>query len=92
MAKRKKQSKVQKTKAATARGKARKVAKAARGKVTKRTVASAKPKPTPVKEAARKERMKQRAAPAVETVAVAHPAPEFEEVNKVSPGPDEPAE
>jgi hypothetical protein len=70
MAKRKKQSKAQKRKAATARGKARKVAKSARGKATKRTVSSAKPKPAPVKKAARKRAMKQPVAPAVETVAV----------------------
>ena len=66
MAKRKKQSKAQKRKAATARGKARKVAKAARGKATKRTVANAKPKPAPVKKA----KVKQPVAPAAETVAV----------------------
>jgi hypothetical protein len=68
MAKRKKQSKAQKRKGATERGKARKVAKSARGKATKRTVASAKPKPAPVKKAAPK--VKQPVAPAVETVAV----------------------
>jgi hypothetical protein len=90
MAKRKKQSNAKKQRAATARPKARKVAKAARGKTTKRTVASAKPKPAPVKKAAR--RSKQPVTPAVETVAVEHAAPEFEEVNKVSPGPDEAAE
>jgi hypothetical protein len=45
-----------------------------------------------VKKAARKERIKQPVVAAVETGAVEHPAPEFEEVNKVSPGPDEPAE
>ena len=66
MAKRKKQSKVQKRKAATARGKARKLSKAA--KATKRTVAKAKPKPAPVKRAARK--VKQPIAAVVETVAV----------------------
>ena len=65
MAKRKKQSKVQKRKAATARGKARKLSKAA--KATKRTVAKAKPKPAPVKKAAPK--VKQPVAPVVETVA-----------------------
>ena len=70
MAKRKKQPKAQKRKAATARGKARKVAKSARGKATKRTVASAKPKPAPAKKAARKRAMKQPVAPVVETVAV----------------------
>jgi hypothetical protein len=65
MAKRKKQSKAPKRKAATAGGKARKVAKAA--KATKRTVAKAKPKPAPVKKAARK--VKQPVAPVVETAA-----------------------
>ena len=64
MAKRKKQSKAQKRKAATVRGKARKVVKPA--KATKRTVASAKPKRTPEKKA----KVKQPVAPAVETVAV----------------------
>jgi hypothetical protein len=63
MAKRKKQSKAQKRKVATVRGKARKVAKAA--KATKRT---AKPKPAPVKKAARK--VKKPVAPVVETAAV----------------------
>ena len=63
MAKRTKESKVQKRKGATAGPKARKVAKAA--KATKRT---AKPKPAPAKKAARK--VKQPVAPAVETVAV----------------------
>ena len=62
MAKRKKQSKAQKRKAATARPKARKVSKAARGKATKRTVAKAKPKPSAIKKAA----PKQPVAPAVE--------------------------
>src|SRR5260370_15935472 len=74
MAKRKKRSKVQKRanqrrrKSAT-RGKARKVAKSARGKPTKRTVARAKPKRATVKKAAPKvvRRTKQ---PAVETVVV----------------------
>jgi hypothetical protein len=66
MAKRKKQSKAQKRKAAAARPKARKVSKAA--KATKRRVAKAKPKPAPVKKAARK--VKQPVAPAVETIAV----------------------
>jgi hypothetical protein len=66
MAKRKKASKVQKKKGATARPKARKPSKAA--KATKRTVASAKPKPAPVKKAARK--VKQPVAPVVETVGV----------------------
>jgi hypothetical protein len=88
MAKRKKQSKAQKRKGATARPKARKVSKSARGKVTKRTVTRAKSKRAPVKKAAR--RMKQPVAPTVE--AVEHPAPEFEEVSKASPGPDEPEE
>jgi 3-oxoacyl-[acyl-carrier-protein] synthase III len=64
MAKRKKQSKAQKRKAATARPKARKVSKAARGKATKRTVAKAKPKPSAIKKAA----PKQPVAPAVETL------------------------
>jgi hypothetical protein len=63
MAKRKKQSKAQKRKAATGRGKVRNVAKTA-----KRTIAKAKPKPAPVKKAARK--MKQPVAQVVETVAV----------------------
>jgi hypothetical protein len=67
MAKRKKGSKVQKRKEATARPKARKVSKAARGKATKRTVAKARPKPAPVKKAARK--VKHPVAPVVETVA-----------------------
>jgi hypothetical protein len=65
MAKPKKQSKAPKRKAATTRGKARKVVKAARGKATKRT---AKPKPAPVKKAARK--VKPPVAPVVESVAV----------------------
>jgi hypothetical protein len=76
MAKRKKQSKVQKRaklrRANSAkRGKARKIAKAA-----KRTVARAKPKRAPVKKAARK--VKQPVAPFVETVAaevIEQPAP-----------------
>ena len=63
MAKRKKQSKVQKRKGATARPKARKEAKAAQ-----RTAARAKPKRAPVKKAAPK--VKQPVAPVVETVAV----------------------
>ena len=92
MAKRKKASKVQsranrRIGNAAERVRARKVAKAARGKPTKRTVAKAKPKRAPVKKAAR--RMKQPVASPVETVAVEHPAPEFEEVSKASPGPDE---
>jgi hypothetical protein len=61
MDKRKKQSKVQKRKAATARGKARKPSKAA--KATKRT---AKAKPAPAKKAARK--VKRPIAPVVEVV------------------------
>ena len=66
MAKRKKQSsKVQKTKRATGRPKARKQTKAARGKLAaKRTVARAKPKRASVKKAL------QPVTPAVETVAV----------------------
>jgi hypothetical protein len=88
MAERKKQSKAQKRKGATARPKARKVSKSARGKVTKRTVTRAKSKRAPVKKAAR--RMKQPVAPTVETVE--HPAPEFEEVSKANSGPDEPEE
>jgi hypothetical protein len=67
MAKRKKQSNAKKQRAATARPKARKVAKAARGKATKRTVASAKTKPALVKKAARK--VKKPVAPVVEIVA-----------------------
>jgi hypothetical protein len=62
--------------------------KSARGKVTKRTVTRAKSKRAPVKKAARW--MKHPVAPTVETVE--HPAPEFEEVSKASPGPDEPEE
>ena len=62
MAKRKKQSKAPKRKAATARVKTRKVAKA-----VKRTAARAKPARAPVKKAER--RIKQPVAPAVETVA-----------------------
>ena len=84
MAKRKKQSKAPKRKAATARGKARKVGKAARGKVTKRTVAKAKPKPAPVKKAARK--VKQPVAPVVETAVVEmveQPAPDVVTVTEV---------
>ena len=71
MAKRKKGSK-----GATARGKTRKVAKAAKVKATKRTAARAKPARAPVKKAAR--RIKQPVAPAVETVAaevIEQPAP-----------------
>jgi hypothetical protein len=66
MAKRKKQSsRVQKRRGATARPKARKLSKAARGKTaTKRTIARAKSKRAPAKKAARS------VAPAVESVAV----------------------
>ena len=65
MAKRKKQSsKVQKRKAATARPKARKLTKVARGKATKQTAARAKPKRAQVKKAAGP------VTAAVETVAV----------------------
>ena len=79
MAKRKKQSKALKRKAATGRSKARKVSKAA-----KRTVAKAKPKPAPVKKAARK--VKEPVAPIVETVAVEvieQPAPDVIAVTEV---------
>ena len=72
MAKRKKQSKALKRKAATAHGRARKIAKAA-----KRTTAKAKPKRAPVKKAARK--VKPPVAPVVETVAagvIEQPAPD----------------
>jgi hypothetical protein len=68
MAKRKKQSKAQKRKAATGGSKARKAAKAA-----KRTVAKAKLKRAPVKKATRKVK-----APVVETVTaevIEQPAP-----------------
>ena len=66
MAKRKKQSSnFQKKKGATARPKAKKLSKAARGKAAaKRAAAAAKPKRAPVKKAA------QPVASAVETVAV----------------------
>ena len=60
MAKRKKQSKAPKRKAATVRGKARKAAQA-------KSVAKAKPKPAPAKKVARKGRLP--VGPAVETVA-----------------------
>jgi hypothetical protein len=90
MAKLKKRSKVQQRNRVTVRGKARKATKSSQGKASKRTVARAKPKRAPVKKAAR--RMKRPVAPPVETVAVEHAAPEFEEVSKVSPGPDEPEE
>ena len=70
MAKRKKQSKVQKRgklpRGNSKRRKARRVSKAARGKAT--TVARAKPKRASVKKVARK--VKPSAAPVVETVAV----------------------
>ena len=90
MAKRKKGSKVQgraelRRANSAKRSKAHKVAKTA-----KRALAKAKPKRAPVKKAARK--VKKPVTPTVETVAVERPAPEFEEVSKVSPGPDEPAE
>ena len=81
MAKRKKQSKAQKRKVATPRGKARKVSKAA--KATQRTIAKAKPKRAPVKKAAR--RLKQPVAPAVEAVAV----DEIEETREESLGPSD---
>ena len=86
MAKRKKGSKVQsraKLRRANPakRGKARKVAKTA-----KRAVAKAKPKPAPVKKVARK--VKQPAAPVVETVAadgIEQPGPvEATEIRKAS--------
>ena len=65
MAKRKKQSKVQKRKGATARPKTRKPSKDARGKAAaQRTVAKAKPKGAAAKKATRP------VAPTVETVAV----------------------
>ena len=83
MAKRKKQSKVQKRNSAK-RGKAPKVAKSSRAKAAKRTVAKAKPKPAPVKKAARK--VKQPVAPVVETVAVEviqQPAPSVVTVTEV---------
>ena len=79
MAKRKKQSKVQKRKAATARGKARKPSKAA--KATKRT---AKAKPAPAKKTARK--VKQPIAPVVEGVtaeAIEQSAPDVVTVTEV---------
>jgi hypothetical protein len=74
MAKRKKQSSnVKKVKGAAARPKA----KASRGKAAAKRTARAKPKRAPVKKAAPKEvrRMKQPAAPAVDTVAVEVIAP-----------------
>jgi hypothetical protein len=80
MAKRKKQSsKVQKRKT-TARPKARKLSKAARGNATKRTVARAKPKRAQVKKAPRP------VTAAVETVAVkglSSPAPGVTTVTEV---------
>ena len=88
MAKRKKASKVQsraKLRRANSakRGKAAKVAKSA---MRKRTVAKAKPKPAPVKKVARK--VKQPAAPVVETVAaevIEQPGPvEATEIRKAS--------
>jgi hypothetical protein len=60
--------KYKREKGATARPKARKVAKPAQAKATKRTVAKAKPKPAPVKKVVRK--VKRPIAPVVETVAV----------------------
>ncbi len=97
MAKRKKRSKVQKRAKpqrgnSATRGKARKVAKAARGKPTKRTVARAKPKRATVKKPPRKEarRMKQPIAPVVETVAVEvieQPAPGVITVTEVEEVP-----
>jgi hypothetical protein len=94
MAKRKKESKVQKRAKlrrgnSAKRGKARRVSKAA--KATKRTVVRAKPKPAPVKKVARK--VKRPVTPVVETVAVEvieQPAPgvitvtEIEETRKAS--------
>jgi hypothetical protein len=77
MAKRKKQAKVKRREKLPRRDSAK------RGKARK--VSKAKPKRAPVKKAAQRE-----VAPAVETVE--HPAPEFEEVSRVSPGPDEPEE
>jgi len=91
MAKRKKQSsKDPKEKGATARPVAKKLSKSARGRTAQRAVGKA--KRAPAKKAAREEGMKQPIAPAVETLTVEHPAPEFEEVSQVSPGPDEPEE
>jgi hypothetical protein len=85
MAKRKKGSKVQgraklRRASSAKRGKARKVAKAA-----KRTAVRAKAKRAPVKKAARKERITQPIAPAVETVAAAvieQPPPGVTEVEE----------
>jgi hypothetical protein len=59
---------VQKRKGATARGKARKGAKAVRAKATKRMVAKARPKRASGKKAVRK--VKRPIAPVVETAAV----------------------
>ena len=76
MAKRKKQSsKVQKRKAATARPKAHKLTKVARGKATKRTVARAKPNRATVKKPAQREVPP--SALVVETVVVEKPAPDL---------------
>ena len=93
MDKSKKRSKVQKRAKpqrgnSATRGKARKIAKAARGKPTKRTVARAKPKRVTVKKVAPKvvRRMKQPIAPVVETVAVEvieQPAPGIITVTEV---------
>ena len=83
MAKRRKGSKVQKRRGATARGKTSKVAKAAKVKATKRTAARAKLARALVKKAVR--RIKQPVAPAVETVAVE----EIEETRNESLGPSD---
>ncbi len=94
MAKRKKRSKVQKRAKpqrgnSATRGKARKVAKAARGKPTKRTVARAKPKRVTVKKAAPKV-VRLMKKPAVETVIVdliEQPAPGVITVTEVEEVP-----
>jgi len=94
MAKRKKRSKVQKRAKpqrgnSATRGKARKVAKAARGKPTKRTVARAKPKRVAVKKAAPKV-VRLMKKPAVETVIVdliEQPAPGVITVTEVEEVP-----
>jgi hypothetical protein len=91
MAKRKKQSKVQKRGkqprgSSAKRGKARKVSRAA--KATKRKVARAKPKPAPVKKVARK--AKQPVTSVVEMVAVEvieQPAPDVITVTEVEETP-----
>ena len=102
MAKRKKRSKVQKGKGATARGKARKASKSTRGKASKRTVARAKSKRARVKNGTRKkvQRKKQPGAPTVVVDVIEKPAPgvititEFEEteVREGIPGRGEPEE